>query len=57
MAKWLIRGRFVMDGRAYVEADTPEDAKKKFDEGDFEFEAATASCADWEARGKPESCE
>lgn len=54
MAQWFIRGRFIFDGGAFVEAETAEEAKKKFDEGDFEFDAPAASCCDWEARGKPE---
>ena len=52
--RWIIQGRFTFDGHAVVEADTAEDAKQKFDEGAFEFDAPTASCADWERRGKPE---
>jgi hypothetical protein len=55
MATFAINGRFIFDGHAFVEADTPEEAKKKFDEGDFEFDAPAASCVDWESRGKPEA--
>lgn len=55
MAQWFIKGRFIFDGGAFVEADTPEDARKKFDDGDFEFYEAGASCCDWESRGKPEA--
>ena len=54
MKQWCIRGRFIFDGHAFVEAETAEEAKKKFDGGDFEFDAPAASCCDWEARGKPE---
>jgi hypothetical protein len=52
--QWIIHGRFTFDGHAVVEAPTAEEAKAKFDRGDFEFDAPTASCCDWESRGKPE---
>jgi len=46
--QWIVYGRFTFDGHAIVEADTADEAKAKFDSGEFEFDAATASCADWE---------
>lgn len=52
MKQWIIHGRFVFDGNALVEAQNPEEAIKKFDEGDFEFDHPTASCCDWEKTGK-----
>lgn len=58
MAKdWIIHGRFTFDGHALVEAETEEEAKKKFDAGDFEFDAPCASLCDWERRGEVESAE
>lgn len=54
MKEWIIRGRFTFDGQALVEAETAEQAKAKFDIGEFEFDAPTASCCDWEKRGEPE---
>lgn len=51
--QWTITGRFTLDSHAIVEAETEEDAKAKFDAGDFEVEYATASLCDWERRGKP----
>ena len=50
--QWIVHGRFTFDGHAIVEAETEEQAKAKFDEGNFEFDAPTASCCDWERRGK-----
>lgn len=56
MKGWMVRGRFIFDGEAYVEANTAEEAKKKFDEGDFEFQERASSCVDWEKRGEPDEC-
>lgn len=55
--QWIVQGRFTFDGHAIVEADSEEEAQKKFDSGDFEFDAPTASCCDWERRGSPQSDE
>lgn len=52
MAQWQFNGRFVFDGHALVEADSLEEAKAKFESGDFEFDDVTASICDWERRGK-----
>jgi hypothetical protein len=52
--EWIIYGRFTFDGHALVEAETAEEAIAKFGAGNFEFDAPTASCVDWESRGKPE---
>lgn len=57
MKEWIIHGRFTFDGHALVEANTAEEAKAKFDAGDFEFDTNTASCCDWEKRGEPEGPE
>lgn len=54
MAQWIVSGRFIFDGHALVEAETAEEAKSKFDSGDFEFDHAAAAICDWEKRGKPE---
>jgi hypothetical protein len=54
MAQWIVHGRFVFDGHALVEAETEQEAIAKFNSGDFEFDAPTASCCDWEKRGKIE---
>lgn len=54
MAQWIINGRFVFDGHAVVEAESAEEAKEKFDKGDFEFDHPTASCSDWGRHGKVE---
>jgi hypothetical protein len=52
--QWIIHGRFTFDGHAIVEAETEAEAIAKFNGGDFEFDHPTASCSDWECRGKPE---
>ena len=54
MAQWIVHGRFAFDGHALVEAETEQEAIAKFNSGDFEFDASTASCCDWEKRGKIE---
>lgn len=53
--QWIVNGRFVFDGHAIVEAETEEEAKQKFDTGEFEFDEPTASMCDWERRGQPEA--
>lgn len=50
MAQWIVHGRFEFDGHAIVEAETEAEAKQKFDAGDFEFDAPTASCCNWGRR-------
>lgn len=47
MQQWAITGRFVVDGTAIIEAETEEEAQKKADNGDFEFEHATCSFIEW----------
>lgn len=46
--QWIVHGRFTFDGHALVEAATEDEAKAKFDSGDFEFDHPTASISDWE---------
>jgi len=54
MAEWIINGRFTFDGHALIDAESEEEAREKFEHGDFDFDDATASLCDWERRGKPE---
>jgi hypothetical protein len=56
MKEWIIDGRFEFDGHAIVEADTAEEAKQKFEAGDFEFDHVTASVCNWARRGQPKDC-
>lgn len=53
MAQWMIQGRFTFTGEAIVEAESAEDANRKFDEGDLELMMPAASMIDWERRGEP----
>jgi len=55
--QWIVNGRFTFEGHAIVEAVTEDEAKAKFDSGDFEFDAPTASCSDWKRHGKIKSGE
>ena len=48
LKQFIVHGRFVFDGHALVEAENEEAAARKFDDGEFEFDAPTASCCDWE---------
>lgn len=55
MKEFLFHGRFIFDGSAFVEAADEDEARQKFNAGDFEFDHNAASLADWEAR-KVEEC-
>jgi hypothetical protein len=51
--QWTINGRFTFNGHAVVEAETAEEAKAKFESGEFDFQANAAELIDWESHGKP----
>ena len=55
MPQFTVHGRFTFDGHAVVEAKDVEDAKAKFDSGEFEVDTPTAAIVDWERYGKPEA--
>lgn len=55
MKEWIIRGRFTLDTHAIVEADTAEEAKIKFEGGEFEMDHSTISVVSWNRCGEPEN--